>query len=475
MPIRYEAPAPVANEATMSGLLSRLGNARSGGGGGGGGFGGGFGQIVQLRDPTAELENRKDVTAIEGAIRGNLAAQGFANAGALQQQAAALDAWQFEQKVTVEEAARMRAMQRSLALLNGPDGATYAPHEKFEIAMTLASDINMIGQRQERDYKREQLKLMTEQRTALAEQNRAQAEYINERTAIIKGNYEYSVDPDKLDLLRREMADEGRGPALTGNPASDLVAINQFEQSVRKEAERRGLGVKMIKKPDGTLEMAEDDRLRLQSQLKSQSGTSGSGPAGSVESGVEWVTKNLAEWSADFAKTNNRPPSVEERDAHLKEAVKTYRAIQEAVGSSQPEVVSKQFSKKVSAELLGGLEAEQQKLLGRTLDDKTKTRAMGVLRDIKRLVETYGPPEAVENPRIRDRLKRLQGEYEGLVAVPVAPMPRTAPAPAISPPTQAKLESLGVKFPAPPAAAEPTYGGVKQSELEALGVKFPNR
>lgn len=245
MPISYVAPSPVANEATMSGLLSRLQNARSGGGygggGGGGGAPGGWGSIVQLHDPTAELENRKQLMAMSGAnAEANTVLEGETRAY-LQGQAADLDAWQFNQKVTAQEAAQLRADQRAISAID--QDPTLSAKEKIQAKTMIRTRVDWVGQRQQRDLHQAQM----EQYQQHAQQYKMQSELEESRlryaTQSIEGKLSRIVNPATEETYKNNIR--------RWKPELEKANPEEFKRLVQEEAARNGDVITVATKPNG--------------------------------------------------------------------------------------------------------------------------------------------------------------------------------------------------------------------------------
>lgn len=335
------------------------------------------------------------------------------------QQRAELQAWVNQQDLTQKERMELERQKAAVGEVMNLPGLT--ADEKQELVLQLKTGIDMKTQR----LKQEQLRAMAEQREAQAMENKAQAEMMNQRTALLKGNYDYVVDPDKLTALAREMVDLGQGPQVTGfNPAADAQAVADFQKRVQDEARKRGLGSKWFKKLDGTLEMAEDDKLKLQGAGKAAKDDPVKVEQERVQKETEQVMKHLAEWEASVAKGNEgKPPSAQQRQDHVTELLNTYRRVQEAVRGAQPGAGAEQSNKQRFQESLSKIDAESEKLATKTyLPPQIREKAGSLLSKIRGLIQKYPPGKA--SPEITEHIAGLQRQYEAMVVPPPEAMGR---------------------------------------------------
>lgn len=283
MAVNYQAPAPVANEATMSGLLARMNDpryraatsGRGGGGGGGGGSPGGWGSVVQLRDSGAELQNQLTLGAMQAANQaGGIATQAGMqaqrlNVGAqMQEREAQLRAWQFEQQVTTQEAAKMRADQRAMqAIQNRSD---LSKPEQLDLTFELQTGIDMTAKRMQRDAQKAQL----EQMQQATQHQKLQAEWQESRLRFAaqdaEGKLAIVVDADARPGIEEDLLRE-RPDWKTADPEG-------FEKAVKSQAVRQMTYTQVASKPDGTLDWTAARRAGEQAGGRGSSGRSaGSG------------------------------------------------------------------------------------------------------------------------------------------------------------------------------------------------------
>jgi hypothetical protein len=233
-----------------------------------------------------------------------------------------LAAWLSQQELSQKEVLQLQQEKRAVAEVMA---APLTDEDKTDLLLQLRTGIDAKTQR----MKSMQAQAMAEQRQTQALENKVQTELLNQRLAILKGDYEYVVDPDKLAEVQQTLVDRGEGPQLTGfNPAADAAAVADFQKRVQVEAQKRGLGAKFWKKPDGTVEMAEDDKLRMQKGAKDTAADAEE----RVRKDTDAIMKSVSDWEAAYSKGNEgKPPSAELRAAHIQEAIKNYKAVQDAV------------------------------------------------------------------------------------------------------------------------------------------------
>jgi hypothetical protein len=318
MPVNYVAPSPVANEATMAGLLApRYATGGGGGGGyGGGGGGGPWGQVIQLRgDPTAELQHRMNSQALGGAIAGNLALTERGTRLDLQQQGAELDVWQFNQKVTAQEAAQLRADERAVAAIrNDP---TLSPAEKIEGIRRIQTRIDWVSERQKRDLQQAQAEMAQSHAQAYKMQAEMEEGRLKFATAEINGKLRTIVDDDAAEELTALF--KRLYPQASPEEVGKLVT---------KEAIRQGRATRYAANPDGSVDLRTGQRFGaggagLGQPGKGAPGSSGSGGGGGGELGPMDFVK-IRQNALDNARKEqpDGPLSEEFIDAHFRALLK---------------------------------------------------------------------------------------------------------------------------------------------------------
>jgi hypothetical protein len=448
MPVNYVAPSPVANEATMAGLLApRYGGVGRGGGGGGGGSGGGspWGQVIQLRgDPTAELQHRMNSQALGGAIAGNLALTERGTRLDLQQQGAELDNWLFNQRVTAQEAAQLRADERAIAAIRSDP--TLSPAEQVEGIRRIQTRIDWVSERQKRDLLAEQ----TRQAKHHADLYKMQAELEEQRnvyqTAQVAGKLRFQ--PDKKLVAQAGLANQVRDEGITEqilDPATGQVVPNPaFARRIEELAEELGLGYRYATDKDGKPVLDKSSELEMAARARSGAGGgSGRGGSGRGDSGelgenqlathAEAVMRSMDSWAKD-----NPGHTAEQYDAKLQQVISSHQKIGEALRESSPAAKHRKAVAAFKAEEVGKINEIQGGVLNRPdLSNDQKAAFDLAARVAKHLRNTYGPDEDMP-PAIRARFKTAMAVLSKIPEIPPnarfvdrASLPRGTPPPGL--------------------------------------------
>lgn len=206
MPVNYAPPSPVAFAQSAA---SRLASGGGGGGGGGRGFYG-PGPIVQLQDRTGELQNRLNLAAIDATVQTNLADQRFVQQSHLARQAAELNAWEFNQRVTTQEAAQLRADQNAIAAID--QDPTMTPTEKMQAKLQVKTRIDWVGQRQQRDLQQAQAQMAQQHAAAYKMQAALDEERMKMSAAMMTNKIKTLTDPTKGPELAELVRDMDMDP-----------------------------------------------------------------------------------------------------------------------------------------------------------------------------------------------------------------------------------------------------------------------
>lgn len=197
MPVGYVAPGPVS----MAGAF---------GGGHRGGYGGGGPDVVQLHDDRARLQNQLDLAGEQGNIESNQIAQRGQVQAALGRQAAELDVWQYQQRVTEQEAMQLRQDQNAIAAVDADP--TLSPLEKMQAKTRIRSRIDWVSERQKRDMQQAQVEMYQ----AHASQYKMQADLDEQRiqntAALMQNRTRTLTDPTKLSQIDAILRDRGIDP-----------------------------------------------------------------------------------------------------------------------------------------------------------------------------------------------------------------------------------------------------------------------
>ncbi len=255
----YKAPGPVAVSRSYAG---------SGGGGGGGG---GSGSYFQAHDQTGEFQNRLQNTGLEGLIQGDLSNQRFVHQSQLQVQAANLDAWQYQQRVTEQEQLQLRQDQNSIAAIDADP--TMTPQEKMQAKLRIKTRVDWVGERQKRDLQQAQV----EQAQAHAQMYKQAAELEESKNQFwahkMAGKVTYEPTPEAAIQIGEELRDEGMGELEKSNPEA-------WAAEVKKRALAQGQYQVMIPDKNGLPTLAKKEFQPGGGMPEGSSARSGTGGGG---------------------------------------------------------------------------------------------------------------------------------------------------------------------------------------------------
>lgn len=426
MPINYVAPSPVANSATMSGFLDR---PRQLAGGGGGGYGG-MGQIVQLHDPTGEYQSRMDLAALHGVNEANLLTSRGEQARGLQEQAASLDAWQFNQKVTAQEAAQLRADQRSISAVDADP--TMSDAEKVQAKTRIKSRIDWVDERQKRDLQKAQIEQAQQHAALFKSQVQMEEQRSLYQAASIGGKLQFQANDQLVTQAGVKTQVKDEMPFVAESDPAFQARLNEL-------AREKGLGYYYTTDKDGKPVLDKSSELA--------SHAAGHGVAAGTGSGDRSVTKSMSEDQLarhsetinkamdTWEKGREKPPTPEERDAKLKQVIAEQKQIHDALVGRTPEEQNRQAVAKQREGDVGIINAIESKIMQRPdLSDNQKTAAAFATRKLKYLYNTYGPV-GIMPPAIKKQVDEAQSVLDQL--------DRSNPPPKLDSVAEARIRKMG--------------------------------
>jgi hypothetical protein len=382
---KYVAPSPVT-------FASRYSGSSGGGGGGGGGF-------VQLRDSSGQDHSRLQEIGLRGLIENDQQAQQFQQRVALQQQAANLDVWQFQQKVTEQEALQLRQDQNAIAAIDSDP--TLTPLEKMQAKTRIKTRIDFVSERQKRDMMQQQMEMQAAHAKAYLGQAELDAKKAQAWTAAVNGRFKNQIRNTELPRLKKLMAQAY--PHLEEGSPEYIQALDQL--AIEENAiDRYVVGPNNELLPDPFAEI----QARQQAKATGTDGEGGarSGTRGGAEDVDRIHEKAMAhatgqDGAFDKAKYDNYWATLEERKA-----------------KSSPEVKKAKMAE------------EHQKALGINEVDKAAVRemsnistperafAMRILGELEGLMKEHPPgqpiPKAIERRmfHLREQFRQFKATVE---------------------------------------------------------------
>lgn len=428
---KYVAPGPI-------GIANRF--AGNSGGGGGGGFGGYF----QARDATGGEQSRLDIAGLEGRIQGDLSNQRFVQQSYLAGQAAELDAWQYQQRVTEQEALQMRQDERSLTAID--QDPTMTPVEKMQAKTRIKTRVDWVSERQKRDLQQAQIV----QKKAEADKFESQAELLRRKNTFdaqsMTGMSKVDIDDNALPDLKQYMADAF--PWLTD--ANDP----RYLKEINARALEIGAGRKYVIDPKTGGKIADPYELeRMKHKWSADAGgsagarsSSGGGP---TEETAKIAAAAVKDASAHAAKLKKDDPTVNEEEEYNKYLAR----YQKHLGDISPDNKQKAAAKQQD-ENLGKIEVFKSDLKGMQNISQFEREAGGkLLAKMADLTKRY--PSGKRPAAIEAQLNGLLDQWEAMQGVVNN---RQAPGQAAAQPAAS---------PAPAAPSISRFGGSPESQMIA--------
>lgn len=405
MPVNYVATGPIS----FANLYGRRGA---------GGDGGGAGQVVQLHDDTARLQNQLALAGLQGQIEGDQTrARGDIQSG-LQRQAAELDAWQFRQKVTEQEAMQDRQDQNAIAAISADP--TMSATEKIQAKTRIKSRIDWVAERQKRDLQQAQVQMYQ----AHAHDFEAQAELARKKRVwdarSMDGQGKIVVDDKDKPDLAQYMTDAF--PMLRpGTP--------EYQAQFEKRAAETGVGRKYVTDPKTGGMIADPYALeQLKHGLSAAGGGGGVGGAGAGPGAPRGAGKGVATeesagqgshdyWSAveQAAKAAGPGADADKIVALTNKLLEGHAAHMGKYAAGTPEGRRAESARADEAQAFG-IGQDAARVAAMPVPPEVKAAAGQILSKLQALVRRY--PEHSRPPEIRKQIVSLSQQWDGIQSSP---------------------------------------------------------
>ncbi len=308
MPVNYVAPGPIS----MAGIYGR----NRGGDGGGGG-------IVQLHDDSMRQQNQLALAGLQGTIENDQINQRGQIQAQLGQQAAQLDVWQYQQKVTEQEAMQLRQDQNAISAIDADP--SMSPMEKQQAKLRIKTRIDWVSERQKRDMQQAQVELYQSHAKQYGQQVELDQARLKRSAGNLEDNIRFVLDPTAKALLEQEVS--ALDPGLKEvNPAA-------FDKKVFEMGEQRKAGWFKLQQPDGKWEPLEKEGTGSKAGAKKEAApkpfnkTSALSAARGLAKDAEGLTEGTPEYSARV-KELYEEQKKEHEDANTPPEVKKKQAVQ---------------------------------------------------------------------------------------------------------------------------------------------------